>query len=282
MTETLIANGVDLSSLVHDVTSIAGLLKAPKRRGSDLAVPGRHGLLRRSFKLYDSNEFVLPMWVIGADPDTGDSPADSRLGAELLYARLEELVKVFTADRVVFEHHRPDGTVRQAVCEMLDNWEPDWLFGGPMTGQLKVPLTMADPFWAETTPTSMTFTVATGTELDLTAFAPITAPVPDVTVEFGPCSNPELSQIYVGSYLAYDGIISAGRKLLIDVGLWRMSPSDGTAWNPGYATLRHGGVRGPWFQIAPEPTRPPKLIFTHTGGGTATVTISGRRRYLTG
>lgn len=280
--EKLLANGTDLSTLVRGVESLAGLLTTPPRRGENVAVPGRNGQLYRPHKLYDSREFAIPLWVVGADPQTGVTPIDTGIGATEFLARIDELVRLFLTPQVTFEYTRPDGSVRVATAEVLDIFEPSRILGGPITGKVTVPLVMADPFWSDQAPISQSFTLATGAEAELTAFADATAPMDDLVITIGPCSNPEISQPAVGGYVAYDGIIATGHKLVIDTDQWKLLPGDGTAWTPDYAAFRHGGVRGPWFQLVPEPTRPPTIMVSHTAGGTAQFTVTGRRRYLTG
>lgn len=268
MAETLKANGVDLSTLVWSATDLSGLLVTPPRRGENIAVPGRNGELYRPHKLFDRREFALPMWVVG---DTE---------AEFL-ANVEQLVKVFLAPTVTFEYTRPDGSVRIAEAEVLDAFDPSRILGAPITGLVTVPLTMSQPFWTDAEPVSQSFTVTTGTETELTAFAAATAPIDDLVIEISPCSNPEISQPAIGGYVAFDGIITTGHKLIIDMDQWKLLPGDGTPWTPDYAKLRHGGARGPWFQLVPEVDRAPVVMVAHTGGGSATFTVTGRRRYLT-
>lgn len=282
MTETVLVNGVDLNSLVWNVTDLSGLIQTPPKRGENLVVAGRHGELRRKNKLYGPNEFVLPMWVVGANPANGVAPPDTQAQAQEFLARISELIKLFTTETVVLDHVRPDGTTRRAICEVLKEFDPSRILGGPITGKVNIPLEMADPFWSDLTTTTMTFNVANFTELELTDFAPADAPIADLTILFGPGSNPELAQNYVASYLAYDGIIAEDTTLSISTGQWAMLPGAGDPWDPSFQALRHGGLRGPWFQISPEPTGAPKLLFTHSGGGTMSVTITAKRRYLTG
>lgn len=279
-TEAIRVNGVDLSQLTSNAESLAGLLKTPPKRGANTPVPGGHGQLRRRNKLFDQADYVLPMWVMGIDPATG-GPVDPYTSDAVFLARIDELVTLFSADEVVIEHDLPDGTTRHAVCEVLDSLEPERQPGMRTFG--KVPIALVNPgaFWTETTPKTMSFTVATGTTLTLTEWDGATAPMDQMVYEFGPCSNPELGQPLVASYMAYDQAIAAGRKLTVDTVAWRLHPADGEAWTPDYRYFRHGGAKGNWFQIRPE-LGGPKIVFTHEGGGTATVTITGPRRFLSG
>lgn len=277
--ETLTANGVDLSTLAYNVEDLAGLLRTPVRRGEDVPVPGRNGLLRVPHKLHDAGEFVLPMWVIGCDT-MGGVPSGSTQEIEF-YRRVDELTRLFHTDTVTLDHTLPDGTVRRAVCEVADTMEPERRLGSPLFGRLAVALTNPGAFWTEVTPTSVTFSLTTGQHRVISEFAAATAPMDELVITFEAGSNPEISQPSSGTYLAYDGIIAAGRKLVVDTSDWTLDPGDGTAWTPLYSALRHGGAPGRWFTLFPE-TGGPDVIVTHTGGGSMSCTVSGRRKYLSG
>ena len=55
-------------------------------------------------------------------------------------------------------------------------------------------------------------------------------------------------------------------------------PGTGTLWTPEIRNIDQGRP-GPWFELDPA-TVPYSVTFTHTTGGSATATISGRRKYL--
>lgn len=282
-TDTLTANGVDLAELVWNVEDLSGILQAPKRRGDDIDVPGRHGKLRSPFKLFDSADYVLHMWVIGADQLTGEVPDRFDDASQALLDNLDRLMAIFGQDTVTLEYTRPDGMARRAVCEVTDVIAPDRQLGAPITAKFSVALTNHGAFWTETTPVTSTWTQPDNTQVTVGEWAPITAPCDELAITFtGPVHNPELSQTSTGIYVAYDGVLADGQKLVIHTNTWRLDSGDGTPWSPDYRKLRHGGApTGRWFQLYPQSGSPPVLLWTHDGGHAATCSISGPRRYLT-
>lgn len=281
-TEALRANGINLNSLASNVEDISAILRTAKRRGENIAVPGRHGLLRVPNKLYDMADFVLPFHVLGVDPGTGQVlGGDAEVTA--FYARADELTRLFGSDLITLEHTLPDGSVRRALAETTDVMEWTREPGSPLFGRVSVALRLPEAFWADTAPTTVTFTGTNGTHRVLSEFAAATAPMDELVITWtGPINNPELSQPAGGVYVAYDGVIPAGRKLVVDTAAWRLDPGDGTPWTPDYRAFRRGGsAGGRWFQLMPEPAGP-EVIFVHTTGGSAGCTIAGPRKYLNG
>lgn len=277
MPEQIRVNGVDLDRLVSNVGSLAGLLRAPPRRGTGTVVPGRHGVLRPATRAFGPGRLTLPMWVAGADAVTGDNLAGDP-AVTAFYALVDELVGLFHAPMVTITHELPAGETRRAVGDLVD--EPmDFTrqLGSPLFGQVSVELELPDPFWFDPAEVTASGTVATGGFVDLAPFAGSTGPVADGVVTFGPGSNPTLIQ--GGAFVAYDGIIAAGRQLTVDCGDWSLGTGSGTVWTPNVALLRYGP--GPsWFEL--DPTGPGQAVLTHTGGGSMFVSFTGRRRYLTG
>ncbi len=284
-TESITVNGVDLSSMVRNVESLAGLLRTPEQLGDNLVIPGRHGRLRQAGRTFDAGEIVLPLWVLGADAVTGANlfgdPAVTSY-----YARVDELVRLLHAPTLTIDHTLPDGSVRRAVAEMAD--EPmDFTrqLGAPLFGRVTVTLTVPGAFWSDVSSvTAGPTALATGASTTLTAFAGATAPTEDLVITFGPGSNPSLSQPLTGAFVAYDGVIAAGRKLVIDTETWAVTGTidAGGTWAPSITAVRFGPT-AKFFYLTPPPAGTgPVLSLTHTGGGTVTVTVSGRRKYLTG
>ena len=278
--ERWLVNGTDLGTKASNTGSVGDMFAAPGRRGDNIDVPQRHGQLRASHKLFDSAEYAVTLWVLGVDPATGYVPAGSDTDAEYL-ARLDELIGLFTADEVAIDHVRPDGSVRRAVCEVIQPVKPSREPTSTTFGEVPLILVNAGAFWVETVSSSQTFTgVTTGDELTVTAFDGITAPMDELLLTFEACHNPELSQPLTGAYVAYDDIIEPDHRLVIDTANWSLSPGDGIPWTPDFRKLRHGGIKGPWFQLKRE-AGGPVVRFTHEGGGTADFTVSGPRKFLT-
>lgn len=274
MPETITANGVDLRTILRNVESLSGALRAPARRGSNIVVPGRHGALKTQRKRYDVGELILPMWVKGANPDGTVGTEDTQLTR--FYEQIDLLTQLFHSDTVVIDHTLPDGSVRRAVCELLEPLEWERNPASPLFGRVSVALTIPGAFWSDTTNRTQTVSLTTGQSVTLSQFAGATAPMDELMVTFGPGNNPELGQ--GGIFVAYDGIIAAGRTLVVNTTTWTLTGTGGLVVD--YSKLRHGG-EARWFTLHPQ-SGGPEVALLHTGGGSMQVTIVGPRKYLTG
>jgi hypothetical protein len=216
--EQLLVNGVDLGSYAFMTSDISGLLSVPARRGDDVVVPGRHGRIRRPRKRFDAGEIVLPMWIVGCRPN-GTIPSGGM--AREFFSRRDQLLRLFHGDDVALQFTRPNSEVLTTTAEVVDVMDFTRRWAEPIA-QVSVALRLADAFWTETTDVSQTITGATGTTADLIAFAGSTAPIADARVTFyGPASNP---QVAIGDrWVRYNGVIGAGRQLVLECGHWRAS-----------------------------------------------------------
>lgn len=288
MTATITVNGTNLDDLVAQGTEGAGgLHKVPAKRGANIDIPGRHGQLHVPTKRYQPATIVMPMWVRGVNPD-GTVPSDD--GARLAFhARLRALVGLFTVGELVTVRHTlTDATAREITGEVTDvlDFTLDG-YGRDTIGNVGVALNCADPFWTDLADTNTTFTLSTGQTTNLTTFANATAPMDDLSITFWPGSNPTLVQPSTGVYLGYSGVITAGRKLLVDTRSWTVTGTidAGGTWNPTSAPtqhivrITHGGGVARLFSLTPQAPQP-VLQLTHTGGGSMTVTVTGKQRYL--
>lgn len=274
MNEGLTVNGRSLADLSFMTTDISSLLTVPARRGENALVPGRHGVIRTPGKKFTPGEVVLPMWVVGAT-SYGAIPFGSAAREEFIKRR-DELLRLFFADTVTLAYTRPDGTVTQAACEVRDVIDFTRVGAEPLA-KVNVALSILDAFWRDVTPVSQTITGATGAVAALTAFAKATAPMADLQVTFfGPVNNPKLQ--HSEASLQYNGVIAAGRELQLDCGNWSATDGSGTEWQPDVRQIyREPGPS--WLEL--DPTESPfEIRFDHTGGGSASVEIAGRRAYL--
>lgn len=270
--EALTLNGVSLASLAYMTTDISSLLTAPARRGDNVVVPGRHGAIPSTRKRFTENEFVLPLWIVGALAD-GSIPAGST-DREELFKRRDELLRLLYANPLVVAYTRPTGLAVQATCEVVDVLDFTRVAAEPFA---KVTVAVRNPgaFWFESSSQTATITGATGTSSTLSAFATATAPMENLTITFGPCSNPTITQ--GSTSFTYNGVISAGRQLVVNTAAWTLGIGTGSAWTPSYASVAY--APGPvWFSL--NPAQSLSVGFAHTGGGSATVTIAGPRAYL--
>lgn len=287
MTATIAVNGTPLDDLTaQGIAGAEGLHRVPGKRGKNIRVPGRHGELHVPGKRYEPAALVLPLWARGVLPD-GTLPADEPARLEV-HRRLRALTRLFTVGELVTVRQTlTDGTAREISGEVTDAIDWSLLNSGRATlGKVAIGLDCPDPFWTDLADTTATATLVAGQTATLTDFASADAPMDDLRVAFGPGSNPELSQPSTGAFIAYDGTIATGRKLVVDAAAWSVTGTvdAGGTWQPGsapsqhIARIRHG--RHPrLFTLAPQDPAP-AVRLTHTGGGSMTVSVVGRRRYL--
>lgn len=272
MPEAFTINGVSLDTYAYMLTDISGIMSTAPRRGSNVTVPGRHGAIRTP-KRFDPAEAVLPLWVVGAQPD-GSVPVDST-AAEEFFANRDALLNILHSDSLLLEYTRGDGSSRSAYAEVTETLEFARIAAGP-EAKVSVALTLFEGFWFDTLAVSQGITGTTGVIQALTAFVGATAPMDDLVLTFGPCSNPQLN---IGNaFVKYNGVIASGRQLVINTANWTVNSGTGAAWAPDLRQIEFGpGPR--WFELDPT-VIPFEVQFVHTGGSSATCTINGRRRYL--
>lgn len=281
MPEFLHLNGVNLSTVVSNVESIASLLRTPPRRGSTVTVPGRHGALRLAERPFDVVDFQMPFFVLGVDNVTGASLAgDAAVTA--YYAAADTLLTQLHAPVLNFDHTLPGGLVRRTVAQLADEvMDFTRQQGSPLFGRVLAPLLVPDAFRVDPTLVEVApFSLTSGGTRTLTEFAGATAPMADLSITFhGPISNPELRQPATNSFIAYDGVIGAGQTLTVHCDDSAPVPLVGTGGlTPNYGLLRYLPPR--WFEL--DPAAGLTVSLTHTGGGSASCSIRGYRKYLTG
>lgn len=271
--DQLVAQGVD--------DGATGLMKVPGKRGSDIVIPQAHGALHVPNKMFDAGNVVLPLWVRGINPDgTLPGTGEDDPVRVAFHQRARALCDLFAPEQVAIRHTLADGTARQITGEVTDVL--DWSVRGNgrnTLGQVTIGLKCADPFWADLDPRSQTVTVTTGGTAQLGVFDGASAPMEDLLVTFGQSSNPRLEQTSSGIFVRVGKVIPSGGSITVDTAAWQVY---GTAPAPTtglYEALSYGG-RGTakWFALMPEPGGP-TVMFEHTGGGSRSATITGRRRY---
>lgn len=276
MAEQITANGQSLSTVWCQLEDVSGLIATPGRRGQNVVVPGRHGVIRTPRKRYVESELVLPLRVLGVDRTTGAVPADA---VTQLHRNIDELLRVFGSEVVTLEHTRGDGVARRAATELA--LEPAVLTrerSHPPIARVGLALTVFGAFWEDAVSVSQAVSGTTGAVQALTAFEGATAPMSDLLITFtGPVNNPMLA--HGTRWVQYQGVVAAGRQLVLNTETWQVLPGSGTPWSPDPRQVDFG--EGPsWFELIPA-TTPFSVTFTHTGGGSASCTIAGRRKYQT-
>lgn len=269
----------DLDECIRRGTSdLSGIFSVPSKRGRNLVVAGEHGELHVVSKKYSANVIVLTLWVRGANPD-GSLPEGE--GQEQFVENLRELTSWFTDDELVTLRYTVNGEAREIIGEVITSIEPkpDG-YGRYRSATVKIALNCAQPFWADVEPRVQTVTLAADDEATLTEFAGATAPMEDLVVVFGQQSNPRLMQESTSVFVALDRVITSGQTITVDTTEFEVYGSVGVAGGL-YEVLSYGG-RGTsrWFALQPEPGGgAPVVKLQHTGGGSRSVTVTGKRKF---
>lgn len=281
MLDTYVINGVDLRSLAWRIATAEGLQDVPEMRDTDIVLPGTHGVLdveanpAAPRRRYGPGAITFRMWLVGVDPTTGLAPWDPD-DLSVYNARLGELTRLFNARRLDIVHPRADGD-RRAYAKLVGGLTPVREPASPWFGSIEASCVIPGAFWSGPADITASGTVTTGGVVDLSAFAACDAPIAGGLVDFGPGANPSFAQD--GAFVAYDGVIAAGRRAVVDSAEWDVGPGAGAAWTPDRTKVRYSP--GPaWFEL--DPTRDPlQAVLTHTGGGSMNVAVTGRPQYLT-
>ncbi|QJY46650.1 hypothetical protein [Pseudonocardia broussonetiae] len=277
--DTYLVDGVDLHNYATRIEVAENLQSTPDPVGEDIVLPGRdgaievYGLPGQPRRPDSTASITFTMSLMGVDPDTGEFVGDDG-SAEHYFARWDELVRLFHRRRFPIDHPRPDGT-RRAYGHLEAGLAPSREPASPWFGRFSASVAIPAGHWEDLTDTSTgTVSLTTGGTLPLAVFAAATAPCTGLRVRFGAGSNPRLT-LSTG-YLGWAGVISSGRQLLVDAATGLTSQGTGTAWTPGYAGLDYSPGPG-LFEI--DPSEPLSAVLTHTGGGSMSVEVAGRRRY---
>lgn len=275
MAEGLTINGVNVSTFALRTIDLSGLLAVPQRRGENIPIPGRHGSLRVPRKRYGARDTALEFWVRGAQPD-GTVPADPKAQ---FYANLHQLAQAIGPDVVTLVHTLPDGSTRRIEAEAIAAVEGARYKAGDL-GRVKVVFSSAGAFWEATTPTTIgPFSLATGGTRQLVELADADAPIDDPTITFGPGSNPTLTVVGSGVFVAYDAVIAGGQSVALDTGAWSGTGSGGLTYDR--SKVRSDPRDAGWLTLDPT-IGGPTVRLDHTGGGSASVTVAARKKWLFG
>lgn len=271
-------NTVALNTVATRISTAEELQVAPAWLANELEIPSAHGTLDLGSdptgprRTYGPGRITFAGWVKGVDPVTGAWSGDS---LDLYFARVTALQRLFHARSLTVDHIRPDGTRRADGYlggEFAIAREP----GAPWFGRWTATVRIPTAFWYSITPLTASGTVASGGTIDLAPFAAAEAPIADGIITFGPGNNPTFIQ--GGTFVAYDGVIAAGRQLTVDCSDWSLGVGSGDSWTPDESAIRYGP--GPsWFEL--DPTGALTATLTHTGGGSMFASFTGRPKFLT-
>lgn len=278
-TETLTVDGVNLKTLATNVESLAATLRSAGRRGANAIVAGRDGSLYTPYKPVENGIFTLPMWIAPCDVDEG-IPGGSNARKEF-YKNLDMITALFDKDYGLLDvrHTLPDGTIRQAMCDVLTSIDFTTQGVNPIA-KFVVELINTDSFWKDVTLTNANsslinspWTWATG------GTAPVNDAVYTVT---GPITNPRVTDEVSGAYLQYGGTVAGGQTLVMNASNFNITGTGGLV--PNFGVIVYNRTGGRLMRLTPSRTA---LLYRVrlTGSGTSGATnlaISGYKKYKVG
>lgn len=269
--------GLDLATPAITAIDLSGCLAIPERRGENIPVAGRHGTVRAARKKYGGRIAPFEFLIRGRRAD-GTLPADPRAQVD---ANLHELGAVLALDSGLLVHTLADGTLRQIRAECRASINPDREKLGTL---VTVPAAFEshEAFWRALTVTTVgPFSLVDGGTRLMTEFALSDAPIDDPVLTFGPGTNPVLTDVASGVFVAYDGVIGAGQTLVLDCADWTGVGTGGLTFDR--TRLRTTPGEGRWFGLDPVRGAAPTIRLDHNGGPTPMdFTISARQAWMFG
>lgn len=275
--EGLTYAGLDLATPAISAVDLSGVLALPERRGENVPVHGRHGMVRAARKKYGGR--VAPFeFLVSGRTAAGVVPVAPRVQ---LHANLRELGAVLALDAGWLVHSLPDGTQRRVLAECRAAVSATRKPVGTLV-RLNAAFESHEAFWRALTPTTAgVLQLAAGEERELAEFAASDAPIDDPVLTFGPGPAPTLTDVASGVFVAYDAPIGAGQTLVLDCAEWRGYGTGGLTFDR--TRLRTTPGEGRWFGLDPVRGTAPTIRLDYNGGpSTMPVTVSARQSWMFG
>lgn len=272
--ESITVNGVNLVDFASNIEDISFAWKAPGLRNEDYTVPGRHGVVKNPKRYYEAPILPFPLFLRGVDKTTGLISSGST--DDYLRTKAREVCALFQQDPLTIVHTYPDGTAVQAIGRLaMDPIDFTRMTTSPASAHVGIAVEIPSAFWTDTSTTTQTLSGTTGSTLNFTSFSGASAPMDELTVTFtGSIINGKITQ--GGTTLAYNDVIDVGRTAVFNPD-WTFAGTGGLVMD--FSKIVHFGSAR-FFELTPG--EPPQVVLTHTGGGSASVTLAGRRKYLIG
>lgn len=241
--ESWYVDGVDVQSMAFGIETVDS--QPPTLKGDHLALSGANGVIPQFNRAYEPGSVALKMWVLGCEVD-GTVPG-LRSGRRQLFERnLRMLLRLFgyqgnvvTLKKTIYGDSldsAPITVTARAIVSEVANIDTQM---ARQRATVSVALTLVDSFWSDAAVTTDT-TGASATvpkTLNLTDVG--TAPVDDAVIKItGPITSPRVTCPASGSWIQYNGTVSAGQTLTID-------SKAGTAFlgtNSVLSNVTHGGT----------------------------------------
>lgn len=279
--ETLTVDGVNLKTLATNIETLAATLRSPGKRGANAIVANRDGSLFTPYKPTETGTLFLPMWVAGCDVD-GAIPGGSSARKEF-FKNLDMITALFDKDYALLDvrHILPDGTTRQAMCDVLQSIDFSSSGWGEPVGKFAVELSIPGAFWQDVIFTNPTATALINT--NWTWGTGGTAPINDgVFTITGPSTNSQVVDVTSGAWFKYAGSIGAGQTLIVDCDNFAVSGTGGL--NPDMTKVQYYRTGGRLMRVTPSRTSL-DYILKHIATGTSAATrlaLNARKKYKVG
>lgn len=236
--------GADLGKYAWNISSRTGMMTPPPVRGSSRQIPFKSGT-RRAPRMPDERLLELSMWVLGADPETGDVPEAPGPLAQF-EENLDFLQRLFYRPDeylpIVRRRARAAGTeTTTGTCQYVGGLDPE------MTGNTRavfaVDLLMSDPWFYGP---DVAVNVAAGASAALENPGSVKTHKIGIVLN-GPLTNPVVRNTTAGVRFTYGSSLTTGQTATIDVWEWDAERENGSkVWGLiSHAGSRHWMVAGP-------------------------------------
>lgn len=184
------------------VTLVSDSFKMPARRGGNVQIPYRHGRLHTQ-KYFDQRSLSL--------------------GLEIVESSIEDLEAAIDAVKILFggrslgalEETLENADVRVAQAELSGDLNVTRV--SPVSVKMVLEFTLPDPFLYSDTLTTNTTTINTSPKtFTVNNAGTVENCNPQITLN-GPLSNPEITNTTNDVSVKYNGSISAGHSVIIDI-----------------------------------------------------------------
>lgn len=251
MTNSLIADGVELDTMAQWVGVDSNRWSVPGVKGENVLVPARHGSLWVADKTFSQGEFTLSLHVHGARDD-GSVPVD-----QLTQTRqnIDRLLRIFTKRKklIHFQTTMDDGTVIECYAECIGAFDVTRSSAALPYAKMNVGFTIPGAFWRDQLLSEWTSQtgLVTSQSFRMPPFEGGTAPMDDLQyLIHGPITSPELKVVESGAFTRLNLTVPSGSK-------WRINSAD---WS---------SVMGP--NVTFDSENDPSVIGKTVHGGSATL-----------
>lgn len=277
MAEGLSYAGVSLAGPALTARDLSGTLATPERRGENVPVPGRHGTVRAARKRYGGRTAPFEILVRGYTLD-GVAAATTEQAAAYVTANLDILARLLALDEAPLVHTMGDATQRQVMAEARAAVEGDRHKSG-VYAVVKVAFESSSAFWRGVDPVAAVAELTSGGTAQLAELDGCTAPIDDPVIVLGPGTNPVVTDVASGLFLAYDAVIGVGQTLTVDCAEWELRGTGGLV--PDRTKLRTTPGVGSWLELSPS-IGGPLVQLEHPSGGAMSISVTARRAWLFG